>query len=159
MILEVLCGMICSGKSSWAKQRAKEGWLVMNDDGIVNMLHGGDYTLYDKDLKPLYKSVEDHVLHSVVLLGRNLVIDRGLDISVKARRRWIVLAGALDVPVRAVCFERFSPEVHGTRRFQSDSRGHTEAYWIEVARAHDRRYQEPTTDEGFSEIIQKKWEE
>ncbi len=157
-MIEVLVGMISSGKSTWAKNRAKEGWLIMNDDGIVNVLHANEYTLYDKNLRPLYKGIEDHILHSVVLLGRNLVIDRGLDICDKARQRWIILGRSLDVPVRAVMFERFIPEVHAARRFASDSRGHTREYWADVAKAHDARFVVPTLSEGFSEVLIKKWE-
>ena len=157
-MIEVLVGMIASGKSTWARERARQGWLVMNDDAVVNMLHGGEYVLYDKDLRPLYKSIEDHVVHAAVLLKRDLVIDRGLDIDSTARKRWIALARSLDVPVRAVSFEVYPPEIHGERRFKKDARGHTLQYWIDVAEAHAKRYDYPSVHEGFHEVIEKKWE-
>ena len=59
----------------------------------------------------------------------------------------------------SVCFEKFPAEVHGIRRAKSDSRGHPPEYWMDVARMHDKRYEAPSIDEGFSEIINKKWEE
>lgn len=154
----VCVGHIASGKGTYCKQRAQEGWLILNDDAIVNMIHGGDYTLYNKNLKPLYKSIEDHVFHIAVLANKNLVIDRGLDVSVNARSRWIALARSLDVPIKAVVFEVFPPETHAERRFMADSRGHTLEYWITAARRHAFVYVEPTLEEGFCEIQYKNWD-
>lgn len=156
-MIEVLVGMIASGKSTWCKQRAQDGWIIMNDDAIVNGLHANDYTLYRKSLKPLYKSIEDHILHTAIAMGKNIVIDRGLDVSTKSRARWICLGRSLDVPVRAVVFEVFPPEVHGMRRFESDPRGHTLEYWVDVATAHWARYNAPTTEEGFVDLEFKAW--
>lgn len=156
-MIEVLCGAICSGKSTWCKQRAKDGWIIMNDDSVVTMLHGGNYTLYNKSLKPLYKSIEDHIVHSVVLAQKNLVIDRGLDICVESRKRWISLANSLDTPIQAVVFELFPPEIHAKRRAETDGRGYDYEYWLKVAKSHMSRYKIPTIEEGFVNIEFKKW--
>jgi predicted kinase len=159
MIIEVLVGMISSGKSTWAKERAREHWIILNDDSIVSAVHAGQYTLYDKSLKPLYKSIEDHILHLALAMGKNVVIDRGVDVSIRSRRRWIAIAKSLDVSIHAVVFERFTAEVHGVRRAAADNRGHTEEYWIGVARAHEARYETPTLEEGFDKIVERKWQE
>jgi predicted kinase len=156
-MIEVLCGFIASGKSSYCKQRAKDGWIVMNDDAIVNLVHSDIYTLYSDGLKPLYKSIEDHILHTAVAMGKDVVIDRGLDINSKSRSRWIAIGRSLDVPVRAIVFEAFPPEVHAARRAQSDSRGHSFEYWLKVARKHAERYECPRLEEGFVEIEERKW--
>lgn len=156
-MIHVLCGMIASGKSSYASKKVQDGWLVLNDDAIVNMLHANDYTLYDENLKVLYKSIEDSVLHSVVAMGRSLIVDRGVDVSRCSRARWVALARSLDVPIEAVVFEVFPPEVHAERRFKADGRGHTYQYWLDVATAHARRYDPPTLDEGFAKIHGEKW--
>lgn len=157
-MIEVLVGHIASGKSSWAKERANSGWIVINDDSIINSVHSQNYLLYKEELKPLYKSIEDHTLHIAVAMGKDVVIDRGVDVSISSRQRWIVMGRALDVPVRAVLFEVFSPEIHAERRVVSDSRGHGYDYWLnEVAKHHAARYQEPTTDEGFSDVILRNW--
>jgi predicted kinase len=157
-MIEVLVGMIASGKSSWAKDRADAGWIIINDDSIVSAVHAQDYLLYNEALKPLYKSIEDHTLHTAVAMGKDVVIDRGVDVSTSSRQRWIALGRSLDVPVRAVLFEVFSPEIHAQRRVDSDARGHDYDYWLNsVAKPHLARYQEPTTDEGFSDIILRNW--
>ncbi len=156
-MIEVLIGMIASGKSTWSRMRARNGWLVLNDDAIVKALHAGNYTLYDKNLRPLYKAIEDHILHSAILLGRNVVIDRGLDISKKSRQRWVAIARSTDTEIRAVWFDKLDPMAHATRRWRSDARGHTLEYWLEVATAHDKRYDNPVVSEGFCEIIKPEW--
>lgn len=157
--VEVLIGMIASGKSTWAKARAKEGWIIINDDSIVCGVHANQYTLYQKSLKPLYKSIEDHILHTSIAMGKNVVIDRGVDISASSRKRWIVIAKSLDVTVRGVWFDVFGPEVHAKRRALSDSRGHSYDYWLKVANAHAARYDQPSLEEGFDQVVTKKWED
>jgi predicted kinase len=152
-MVTILIGPIASGKTTHCKKKAKEGWIIICDDDIVNMLHAQDYTLYDKELKPLYKSIEDHILHVAIAMKRNVIIDRGLNISKKARKRWLAICNSLDVPVLALCFERQAPEVHAQRRYESDNRGHDLDYWLEVANRHDSQYEFPVLEEGFSDII------
>lgn len=157
-MIEVLVGMIAAGKSTWCNKRAEEGWIIINDDAIVSAIHGGNYTLYDKSLKLLYKIIENTILQTAVAMGKNVVIDRGLDIDPKSRARWVCLARSLDVPIKAVCFERFSPEVHAQRRFKSDNRERSYEFWLEVANAHSKRFYSPVVEEGFSDVEIKKWD-
>ncbi len=151
-MIEVLVGMIASGKSTYARKRAKEGAVIVNDDAIVQAVHGGDYTLYDKANKPLYKSVENHVVTTAVAMGKDVVIDRGVDVRRSSRRRWVALADALDVSCVAVAFQKAAPIAHASRRFHSDNRGHNLAYWLAVAKSHNADYSEPTIAEGFASI-------
>ena len=152
MKIQVLVGMISSGKTTYSKNLAKSGYLTMNDDGVVNLVHGGQYTLYEKGLKPLYKSIENHIFSLAVILNRNLCIDRGLDISSSSRKRWIDLANSMDVEIEAVVFKNEGPEIHAQRRFISDARGHPYEYWLKVANKHNSSFEEPSTSEGFSKI-------
>jgi predicted kinase len=156
-MIEVLCGTIASGKSTWAKNRAEEGCIIVNDDAIVNAVHGGIYTLYKEYLKPLYKSIEDHIFHTAIAMGKGVVIDKGLSLSVASRQRWIALGHSLDVPVHAVIFEFFDAEIHGRRRTEDDPRGWDLAYWTKVAQAHIDRYEIPTVEEGFDTVVTQRW--
>jgi predicted kinase len=159
MIVEVLVGPIASGKSTYAKQKAKEGWIIINDDAIVNAVHADNYTLYREELKPLYKSVENHILHCAVLMGKDVIIDRGLSNTIKSRQRWIALARSMDVKIGAVLFEVFGPETHAKRRVETDGRGHNFEYWLKVAERHWANWQPPTLAEGFDYIEEQKWED
>lgn len=149
----VLVGTIASGKSTFTRRRAMSGnYLVVNDDAIVQAVHGGDYRLYDKKLKPLYKGVENQIAVTAIGLGYSVVVDRGVNLSIDSRRRWIGLGHSLDVPVEAVVFPFESAEAHAKRRAEKDGRGHGGAYWFEVARSHIGRYEPPTLAEGFRAI-------
>lgn len=151
-MIELLIGMIASGKSTWARQRAGQGWLVVNDDAIVTMLHGGDYHGYNQKYKALYKAVEDTILHTAVAMGKDVVIDR-TNLSPASRRRWLSLGASLGVPVRGVVFQMETPEVHARRRADADGRGYSYEYWLRVARHHLAHHGPPTLDEGFAEIV------
>ena len=154
MKLELLCGPIASGKSTYCRTAAKEGAIILNDDSIVNAVHAGDYCLYNESLKPLYKSVENTLVCTALAMGLRLVIDRP-NHSIRMRRRYIGLAHSFDATVELVMFKREIPEVHGERRFNSDSRGHTLDYWTNVARYHDSIYQPPDkTIEQFDSLIE-----
>lgn len=157
-MIEVLVGMIASGKSSWAKDRAEEGYIIINDDAIVSSIHADIYTLYSKSLKPLYKSIEDHIFHTAVAMGLNVVVDKGLSQSVASRQRWIALGRSLDVPVHCVQFEMFEPKVHAQRRMESDNRGWSLEYWTDVAQSHFDRYEKPTIEEGFDTVVMRLWD-
>lgn len=159
MKIQVLCGMIASGKSTYSKAAAKKGVICLNDDAIVNMLHADDYTLYDPMFKILYKSIENHVIGTVLSMQRIIMVDRGLNVSLQGRRRWIALAKSFDVPVEAIVFKNDGPEVHATRRTLSDSRGHDFSYWKMVADKHQSEYQQPSLDEGFDVVHHISFEE
>lgn len=148
----VLVGMIASGKSTYCKNAAKSGQVIMNDDAIVNMLHADDYTLYDKKLKILYKSIENNIISLGLCMGRTVVIDRGLNVSKSARQRWIAIARSFDVPCEAIIFPKVDNAVHARRRFESASRGHSYDYWLKVATEHDKQYEEPASVEGFDKV-------
>jgi predicted kinase len=153
-VVELLCGPIASGKSTYCRKAAEEGAIILNDDSIVVAVHGGNYCLYDKSLKPLYKSVENTIVCTALSMGLRLVIDRP-NHSIKMRRRYIGLAHSFDATVKFVMFKRESPEIHGERRFKSESRGHSLNYWIDAARYQESLYSPPDqVVEQFDEIIE-----
>ena len=41
--LELLVDSIASGKSTWTRMRADQGWLTVNNDSLVRSMHGGQY--------------------------------------------------------------------------------------------------------------------
>lgn len=157
-MIQILVGCISSGKTTYCRKRAQEGWIIMTDDAIVDAVHGGDYTLYDKALKPLYKSIENHIVHMAVAMGKNVVIDRGLNISAISRQRWITMSRSLDMPISAVIFEKFDPGIHARRRFDADPRGLSFEYWCQVANKHEAVYERPDLSEGYESIEEIKWE-
>lgn len=156
-VLKVLVGMIASGKTTYARMEAARGAVIINDDALVTALHGGDYTGYDRTLKPLYKSTENHIAAVALALGWDVVVDRGLNVSRKSRQRWVGLAAAFEAEAQAVVFARQSAEQHARRRWHSDSRGHDLAHWVSAATRHAAEWQTPTTCEGFSMVTHSPW--
>jgi len=150
--IQVLVGMIASGKSTYAKNAARRGVICVNDDAVVNLVHADDYTLYDKTLKTLYKSTENHIISVALAMGRTVLVDRGLNLSLRGRQRWLSLAQGYDLPCEVIQFPVEAPGVHAQRRAKSDLRGHDYNYWLRVAEHHFNGYVPPTLDEGFSAI-------
>lgn len=152
--MKIMClvGPIASGKSTYCKNAACGGFVIVNDDAIVNMLHADVYSLYDTGLKILYKSVENSVVGHALGMKIPVVIDRGLNCSVRGRKRWLALSESFDVPCEAVIFANEGPEIHARRRTEADSRGHPYSYWLRTAQVHQKDYAEPTREEGFSAI-------
>lgn len=155
--LQLLIAMVASGKSFYATKAAKTGIICLNDDAIVSMLHGGNYTDYDKQLKTLYKAVEHTIIDMAIAMNRTVLIDRGLNISRKARKRFLAIADSLDVECEALWFENEGPEIHAKRRFESDNRNHTFEYWLKVSEYHNSQWEEPGLEEGFSKITKLDW--
>lgn len=152
MKVQVLVGPIASGKSTYARNAARNGFLCMNDDAIVNMLHADDYTLYDERLKVLYKTLENQIIGTALAMQRIVLVDRGLNCSINGRKRWVALANSFDVPCEAVVFLNEGPEVHARRRTESDSRGHSYEYWLNCAKRHHSDYSVPSVEEGFAVV-------
>lgn len=155
--VQVLIGPIAAGKSTYAHNCAKWGLVTVNDDSLVNAVHAGDYGLYDRSLKVLYKSVENSILSSAVGLGRSVVVDRGTNNRPDSRRRWVGLAHSLDLPVVAVLFPDEGPEVHARRRASSDGRGYGYEYWLKVAQHHADNSEPVSPSEGFDDVIEVEW--
>lgn len=153
-MIEILIGNIASGKSTYCSKRAAEGAIVLNDDSIVNGIHGDQYELYDKGLKPLYKAVENQIVTSALTLGRDVIVDRGLNLIPKSRRRFIGLGHSFDVEVAAVVFSFEDPQTHADRRAAHDLRNHSPDYWLKVAAFKHNQYVPPTIGEGFDQIVQ-----
>ena len=154
-MIEVCVGLIATGKSTYCRQRALEGWVVVNDDNIVNLIHSNQYTLYKERLKPLYKSVGNHIVYIAVGMGLNVVIDRGLDVSKEARKRWVSIAHSLDIDINAVVFPYPLLEECAKRRFESDNRGYDYDTWLQIVKRHWANYDTPKIDEGFTKVIQR----
>jgi hypothetical protein len=163
MKLEVLVGMIASGKSTYARQRADQGALVVCHDELTTMLHAT--RRYEPGLRDCYRNMEHSLAWSALLTGLDVVIDR-THLTFESRERWIKWVrrrnaangcdgNSLATHVIAVVFPSMAPGTHAQRRFDHDSRGRTLEDWIKVAEHHAGQYRlEPITEsEGFTRIV------
>jgi len=151
---------VSSGKSTYSANAAKQyGYIICNDDSILNALHANQYTLYNKDLKILYKSVENQILASCLMLKLPVILDDAKNVSAKRRSRFVSWCHSFDVLIEAIVFPNQSPEVHAKRRFEHDSRGFTYERWLEIAQYHQSVYSEPTLEEGFDKVYNISYED
>jgi predicted kinase len=158
-VVEILCGMVGAGKSSYARRRAGDGALIVCHDDLTGMLHGSGLTPsgrgYEPALRGCYRGMEEDLVRRVINAGRDAVIDR-THLTRESRSRWVnfVRAFVPEVPVVAVTFPVVTPEVHARRRFVADPRGRPYEDWLMVARHHHAQaIAEPlSADEGFAEV-------
>lgn len=157
MRLEILVGMIGSGKSTYARKRADEGALVVCHDDIMEMLHAR--YRYEPELLEVYRMLEESlVLQITDNTDRDIVIDR-TNLTRESRSRWVDFKHDLLKPsdcIVAVSFAIEAAEVHAKRRWLSDPRGGTLEEWTKVAeRHHAQAMAEPldASAEGFDALI------
>ncbi len=153
--IELLVGMIASGKSTYARKRADEGALVVSHDDLTQMLHAR--YRYEQGLRDVYRRMEEALALHAIKAGRDVVIDR-THLTLESRKRWIELArreSPFTVPILAVVFPIESPLDHAGRRFETDPRGRSDEDWLRVAEHHYKQAQaEPISQwEGFDAIL------
>lgn len=163
-MIELLVGMIGSGKTTYARKRAKEGALVVSHDDLTAMLHA-EYR-YEEGLRNCYRRMEEELVHIAAWDGRDVVVDR-THLTRESRERWVKFSRrrrddlfrspAWDeaFKVVAVVFPLRTPFDHASARFNADPRGRTLGEWIGVAQHHAAQAAaEPIgDDEGFDRII------
>ena len=152
--LEVLVGMIASGKSTYACLRADQGALVVCHDDLTQMLHAR--YRYEAELREYYRRMEEALVGVGLLAQRDVVIDR-THLTRESRARWINFLQHFNdvVSIVAVEFPRESINAHATRRFNADPRGRPFTEWHAVARHHAAQADaEPLlVEEGFAAIL------
>jgi predicted kinase len=159
MKLEVLVGMIASGKSTYARRRALEGALVVCHDDLTAMLHA-EYR-YEPALREAYRRMEESLTYQALLAGRDVVIDR-THLTRESRGRWLAWAMSLVARPRsvvAVAFPGGPPEEHAARRYAADPRGRPLGEWLGVARHHAEQAARDPLDwraEGFDWCVEAK---
>jgi predicted kinase len=151
--IELLIGMIGSGKSTYALGRAKEGALIVCRDALTAMLHG-EYR-YEQGLRECYRQMEEAIVFGALsCVGRDAVIDR-THLTRESRSRWIGWARKWGVPIIAITFPIWPAHVHATRRHHHDARGRTYLEWHRVAIHHAAQAAAEPLDwqaEGFDDM-------
>jgi predicted kinase len=128
IIIELLVGMIGSGKSTYARSHADRGSLVVCHDDLTAMLHA-EYR-YEPGRREMYRQMEQELVRVAIdHYCFHVIIDR-THLTTESRVRWINFGLEINVPVIA--------------------------RWIGVARHHaNQARREPIRpDEGFKEVFE-----
>lgn len=157
MKLEILIGMIASGKSTYARKRADDGAIVVCHDDLTAMLHA-TYR-YEPGLRDEYRTAEEDVARTFLAAGRDVVIDR-THLTRESRERWKRFVGDTCYPLEpmfvAVAFPISDPETHANRRWVAGSRGRHYSDWLKVAQHHYAQALADPLDwkaEGFDAVV------
>lgn len=149
-MIELLVGMVGSGKSTYARKRAEEGWFIVCHDDIVRMVHGRNY--YWSNFSPIYRAIEESAVRSAHGYCLDVVVDR-TSLRRHERERWIKIAKDLEDKIDAVVFPFEHHEIHAQRRFDDDPRGSSLEAWTSVTRTHGMNASVPDESEGFRKIV------
>jgi len=148
--LIIFTGNVGSGKSTKARELAKQGYVIINADSITQMIGGGEYGLYDEKKKPIYKGVGSYILGESLRLGFSVAIDRTC-MSKKSRDVYILVGLSYDAHI--ISYDWGPGKLEYLRRRMNDPRdGNTD--WNRVYIKLMQEYEKPSFVECFDEIIE-----
>jgi len=168
------CGLPGCGKSTWAREKAKEDLnvaIVCRDD-LRTMFKGVYY--YDTVLEPAIVDMAMSVLDILLDRGYDVIVDE-TNLTKKRRaeilsriRQWcerkygqetsVLPVGQLsfrrmpEPAIKVICVEFPEDERHLERRMK-ENRGYTPEKWTEVVEGMKKTREPVTLDEGFTNII------
>lgn len=154
MKMYVLVGMVASGKSTFCKTMADRGAIIINDDAVQFILHGGKQR-FDVTLEAAYNSAQEQLAETFLNYERDVVID-STNSTRHNRDRWTTVGHNAGAEVIAVRFPIVAPYIHASRRYTADSRGVPLHVWEAVCERHYGNFlREPLDDsiEDFDQIL------
>lgn len=152
--LEVLVGPPGSGKSTYARSRAAQGAVVVCNDDLLRMYHGGHG--YEPAFRVAYVRARRALVRVWLDAGVDVVVDMTNCVRA-ARRQWADLAAEYGCRAVASVFPAASPEEYAARRHADDPRGETPARWVDLCRTMAASLDAEPVDgalEGFQEVWQ-----
>ena len=153
--LVILVGNIGTGKSTVSKGYAIDGYYIICRDSLRSMLGAGRY-IFEKDTEEAIHDSTTNLFIHLLLQRKNIVIDE-TNMDKRTRKRFISIA-KYDYKykkITAVIMPQLSKEDCIVNRMKDTLRGTPLHIWEEVWEKFNKRYQEPTLDEGFDEIIKR----
>ena len=148
----IMVGNIGGGKSTYIKNNFPDA-RVISKDGIRYSLGGGTY-IFDTNI--------EHIVHyTTIYLTKNLcanqidtlVLDE-TNVQKKGRKQFIKIAKENGYLVIAVRLPNFPKEIAVDRRLSNPHDQWERTVWEGVWDKFQNKFQAPTLEEGFDEIIQ-----
>lgn len=149
--IQILIGNIGSGKTTYCKQKAKEGYLIISKDDVRYSIGAGKY-IFNPNLE---HAIDCSIKTKIFWMGFedvNLIIDE-TNMDIETRQWYIHNAKLRDAKIIGVVFPKISKNESVKRRLSSNHGNTSKETWEEVWERKNEIYEEPTKDEGFNEII------
>jgi predicted kinase len=147
----ILCGLVGSGKSTWANAQAKNSsnLFVINKDALRQMLYG-EYA-YRPESESVIRVTAENIFR--LCLGRetSVIIDE-TNLTRKKRDEYLKIARVYRAETTLVVFPE--KEWNLLNRMDSDPRGITMDKWSQVIEGMRRSWEDPTVEEmGQYDIV------
>jgi predicted kinase len=145
----IMCGLIASGKSTWARKKAKEELttIIICKDNLREMIKA-EY-VFDYTYEDLIESIDCFTFRKALQKGFNVIVDE-TNITRSKRAFWVNKVNEYNalfddgVKIELVYFT--SKEGNVARRM-GNHRGYTEERWQFVYDGMLKTFEEPSIDE------------
>lgn len=148
----VTVGLPGSGKSTWARETAKDtNTVIICKDNIRNMLKG-EY-IFDPVYEPLVAEITITAFNDALMAGFNIIIDE-THITKEHRIKCIERVQSHTVPTtpEIICVW-FTEDENNLEYRMREARGYSDIIWAQVLDKMVEKFEKPTKKEGFDEII------
>jgi len=143
--LYLLCGLIGSGKSTWASDRTENNTntIIINRDKIREMIHG-KYA-YKKETEDLIRDIAFEIMIMSIGFGFDIIIDE-INITKEKRQLWVNIARKKNPDIKIVCVYCTEKKDNVFYRMK-DSKGVDREAWERVYEGMLKSFEEPTIEE------------
>lgn len=145
--IEILIGNIGAGKSTYCRQKVKEGYIVLSKDSVRYMFGAGSYVWNEKLELAIHRGMMC-MLAWLMSTNADVIIDE-TNMDKKSREEQLHCAVIYKYKATAVIFPKFSKEVSVGRRLSSNHGDASKEVWEEVWERKNSVYEKPTYEEGF----------
>jgi predicted kinase len=151
--LIILVGNIGSGKSTVAKEYAKEGFRVICRDDMRTMLAAGGY-LFEPALERAIHRASRALLENLMIDQIDVLIDE-TNMTKRGRKELISLGKLFNYAITGVVMSELSKAKSIANRAKDNLRGNGLYIWSQVWQKFNNAYDKPSLDEGFDSLIWK----
>jgi len=153
----IMVGNIGGGKSTYIKDNITPATII-SKDGIRYALGGGEY-VFDPKLEPIVHSTTMHLTRKLCEAGVSRLVLDETNVQKKGRKQFIKIAQERDYEVIAVVLPDFDMDVAVDRRLTNPHCQPDRELWESVWTKFYEKFQYPTLEEGFDNIVQIQAEE
>ena len=148
----LLIGNIGTGKSTLAKELAKDGYVIVSKDALRYMIGGGRY-IFDKHIEPIIWDIEIAMIEELMENNFPIVVDSRCINSIM-RYYYISAAKRNNYKVNAIIMPRVSKEEAVNRRMKNPHGQLDKELWNSVYDKFDKVFEGPTKREKFDEVTE-----
>lgn len=149
--IQILVGNIGAGKSTFCKQKVKEGYVILSKDDIRYSIGAGDY-IFNLEYEPIIHSIAMSMAINFMAIGVNVIIDE-TNMDKASRYHYLHFATTYGYKKTAIVFKKLSMKESVRRRLQSNHGKTAKAVWEEVWKRKNSAYERPNKKEGFDKIL------